>query len=294
MNFKSKILKLSIFIMLILVLIPVVAAENSTETFYEEYTVADEEVSVEEYTFTENYYYYSEEDAQVETSQTHEVDVVGEKINQIEDEIESVNESILMNDDDVYIFDENQEFIFENSDIIIDEIDQELLISDFEEIDDDVNEGSDDGLTVDNIPLEEESFSTPIFKLNILFTLSHLFDERQLYKTSSYKTSSFGRYLVKNYDNEEILRGSYAIVFDNINGNIIICCNENFNDKNIGDFIYSIDNSVIGDGAEIFSNTDFTNFYTIFSNEFPTYFDELFKTDEYFAVDFYEYNFYTW
>lgn len=287
-SFKSKILKLSILIMLILVLIPVVAAENSTETFFQEYDVADDEVSVEEYVFTETY--YSDEDTQAETSQTHEADIVCRENNQADDVIEPVGESILMNDDDVNILAENQDSVFETHDLVIEEIDQntqELLVSDFEEIDDDVNETSDEGLTVDNIPLEKESFSIPVFKLNVIFNLSHFFGEMKLYKTSSFKTSSFGRYLIKNYENEEmILRGSYAVIFDNINGNVIICDSEDYNNKNIGDFIYSIDNSVIGEGAEIIFYAGFTYFDTIFTNELLTVFDELFNDDVFFAVDF--------
>ena len=48
MNFKSRILKLSILFMLVLVLIPAIAAEDSSEAFFIEYEDPNDEVIVEE------------------------------------------------------------------------------------------------------------------------------------------------------------------------------------------------------------------------------------------------------
>lgn len=99
MRFYSKILKLSIILMLVLVLIPAVSAENSTETFFEEYDVADDEVYVEEYAFSDEYY---EEDAQVDASEYHEIEIDHGNDN-VEDVLYFINESVEMNGDDVNI-----------------------------------------------------------------------------------------------------------------------------------------------------------------------------------------------
>ena len=48
MNFKSRKLKLSILFMLVLVLIPAIAAEDSSEAFFIEYEDQNDEVIVEE------------------------------------------------------------------------------------------------------------------------------------------------------------------------------------------------------------------------------------------------------
>jgi hypothetical protein len=48
MNFKSRILKLSILFLLVLVLLPAIAAEDSSEAFFIEYEDPNDEVIVEE------------------------------------------------------------------------------------------------------------------------------------------------------------------------------------------------------------------------------------------------------
>ena len=73
MNVKSKILKLSIMFMLILVLIPVIAAEDSSEAFYIEYAEdCNDDVIVEESFSTDEV-----ESAQEHTFISNENDDVG-------------------------------------------------------------------------------------------------------------------------------------------------------------------------------------------------------------------------
>ena len=75
MNVKTKILKLSIIFMLILVLIPVVAAEDSSESFYIEYA----EESSDDVVVEESYSAYEDaEYAQEDTVISNENDDVGD------------------------------------------------------------------------------------------------------------------------------------------------------------------------------------------------------------------------
>mgnify|MGYP003300972518 CR=1 FL=1 len=76
MNFSSKILKLSILIMLVLVLLPVIAAEDSSEAFFVEYEdVSDEVFVVEEYEPVDL--------AQEQASLSHEIEIDYKEYNKV-------------------------------------------------------------------------------------------------------------------------------------------------------------------------------------------------------------------
>ena len=137
--------------MLVLVLVPVVAAENSTDTFYVEYDVADDEVYVEEYGFSEYSSDYS--DAQ-ESSYTHEVEV--ESDNDYGDQLGTVDESIKMNDDDVNILIAEEESALEPQDIVVND-EEESTVSLMEDVEfPDINENAISECSDDECILDSE------------------------------------------------------------------------------------------------------------------------------------------
>ena len=118
MNFKSRILKLSIIIMLVLVLIPVVAAEDSSESFFIEYAdQIDEEVVVEE-----SYSIEEVEYAQEDVSVSSEVPAVEEKYEknfahmESGEEIEEFNSDISISEQDCSVV-EAHDIVEEKEDI---------------------------------------------------------------------------------------------------------------------------------------------------------------------------------
>lgn len=286
MNFKPNILKLSIIIMLVLVLIPAIAAENSTETFFEEYEVAEEEVCVEEYVFSDEYY---EEAAQVETSKSHEIEAVNED-DYIDDASCFVNESVKMNDDDVNVIVAEEKSALDPQNIIDDAENQttELLCGDFTEINDNIIESSDDEITLETQSIDVNTVNISISNFNVMtFNLSFL-NNVIFCSPFSFKTTGFSRNILKNLDiKDDLLNDDWVCVYYNVNGIVVIQLNDGeIIEKHIGDFAYSIDNSIIGDEGrhfcELATFSTFNNIYdnTSFVNEF------LYKTVE-FSSDIY-------
>jgi len=277
MNFNSKILKLSIIIMLVLVLVPVVAAENSTDTFYVEYDAADDEVYVEEYGFSEYSSDYS--DAQ-ESSYTHEVEV--ESDNDYGDQLGTVDESIKMNDDDVNILIAEEKSALEPQDIVVND-EEESTVSLMEDVEfPDINENAISECSDDECILDSESikisYNIPVFEFNVLNKLSILLNDIILCNTTSFKTTGYHRSLVKNLDLKNlVLNDDLACMGSKyVDGVVIMDLNDqDYNDKFIGDFAYSIDNSIIGDEefAYLFP-AYFSYFDTFCNNDFYLTFDD--------------------
>lgn len=282
MNFKSQILKLTIIMMLVLVLVPAVSAENSTESFFVEYDVADDEVYVEECTFSEVYF---EEDAQVETSTSHEIDSVSPIDHQANDVSCGVNETIKISDD-VNVITAEEESALDPQDIIIDDEKEsaEILCSDFSEISNDINESREDDFILETQSIDCCPVDISISKFNVMS--NHLFhlDKLIFCSSFSYNTTNFGRNLLKNLDTKDnLLNDNWACIYYAVNSVVVIELNDaEIIEKHIGDFAYSIDNAIFGDECGLTFD-----FLAIFSNFNPVYDDDfLYKTVDEFFDDF--------
>ena len=266
MNMKSNILKLTLLTVLVLVLIPVVAAENSTDTFYIEYDVGDDEVCIEEYQNFDNI----QDDAQVKSSSDNEIDLETDGSNINIDKSSEVDKSFDYVDDKNIIADYDS--ALEPHDIVSVENNCSLLddCADFSDVDFDVNESSDDGFTVETDYLKESLFTVPNFKiLYIIDNFLDLTEDTIFCQTCSFNMSNSARTILKNLElKESLLNDNFAVVYYMYaNGVVVIQVNgEDFNNKNLGDFVYSIDNSIIGSEAisfvfltGSFLNTSFSN-----------------------------------
>ena len=274
MRFNSKILKLSIILMLVLVLIPAVSAENSTETFFEEYDVVDDEVYVEEYAFSDEYY---EEDAQVDASEYHEIEIDNGNDN-VEDVSYFINDSVEMNDDDVNIIMAEEKSALDPQDIVINDNESTTIniCSDFNEISDDVNESSDDEFTLETQCIDDNTVNISISKFNVMSVNLSFLDKVIFCNSFSFKTTNFSRNIMKKLDiKDNLLNDNWACVYYNVNGIVVFELNDGeINEKHIGDFAYCIDNSIFGDEGrhfcELATFSTFNNIYddTSFVNEF--------------------------
>ena len=245
MNVKSKILKLSIILMLILVLIRVVAAEDSSESFFIEYA----EESSEDVIVEESYSIEEVEYAQEDTVISNEYDGVEAEYedpskydNPLEESIEDncdaniehiecsgeVSQNIQLNEDSNYISSENfadiSKDIFENNDC-------EIATDDISVI----SQGS--------FFISENDYNSYVFLISTVLNT----------ETTNYETSSFNRGLTKILElkNNILTNHNVQIVFLNdlifdVDSDIVGCIN-----KATTDFVFSIDNSVVGDGNEI-------------------------------------------
>ena len=258
MNKKSNILKLTILTVLVLVLIPAIAAENSTDTFYIEYDVGDDEVYIEEYQNFDNI----QNDAQVKSASDNE---------SIINEPSEVSKSIDYFDDNMIL---DYDSSLELHDIISLEDNFSLMDDCYvSDIDCDVNEGCDDGFTIETDDLKELLFTVPDFKLiYIIDDYLDLTENTILRQASSFNMSNSVRSCLKNLElMESLLNNNFAVVYYmHANGVVVIQLKgEDFNNKNLGDFVYSIDNSIIGSEAIsfVFLNGSFFN-TSFFNNNF--------------------------
>ena len=280
MNVKSKILKLSIILMLILVLIPVVAAEDSSESFFIEYAEESSDDVIVEESYSIEEVEYAQEDTVI-SSEYGEVEAEYEDLstydNHLEESIEDncdatnmghvecsaeVSQNIQVNEDSNYISSEN-----------------------FAEMGKDIFENNDCEIATDDISvINQGSFfiSEFDFKSNVILINTVLNTE-----TTNYETSSFNSGLTKILElkNNILTNQNVQIIFLNdlifdVDSDIVGCIN-----KATTDFIFSIDNSVVGDGNEIliFCNSCFLKFnpcfYAFISCDFLT-------VDGFFGGDF--------
>lgn len=190
MNVKSKILKLSIILMLILVLIPVVAAEDSSESFFIEYAEESSEDVIVEESYSIEEVEYAQEDTVI-SSEYGEVEAEYEDLstydNHLEESIEDncdatnmghvecsaeVSQNIQVNEDSNYISSEN-----------------------FAEMGKDIFENNDCEITTDDISvisqgsffISENDYNSYVFLINTVLNT----------ETTNYETSSFNRGLTK-------------------------------------------------------------------------------------------------
>lgn len=257
MNFKSGILKLSILIMFVLVLLPTIAAEDSSEAFFVEYTYESDEVVVEE-----SGPIYEVEEAWEDVSPSYEMKMT---INE-----EELGEDVHFQDqsgeiDDAVIIQEEVECFVVESHNIIDEIEgsDELFNNEFfEDVIDNVNYNDIDDIdcdvTIENVSIIKQG--SLIFNFDEVKNNSNSILINELFtEAANYETHTFKRSLIKAFElkNNLLINHDVSFIFaDNcmdVDGDIIICT-----DKITNDFVFSIDNSVVG-GADliVFSCTSF-------------------------------------
>ena len=269
MNFKSRILKLSIIIMLVLVLIPVVAAEDSSESFFIEYAdQIDEEVVVEE-----SYSIEEVEYAQEDVSVSSEVPAVEEKYEknfahmESGEEIEEFNSDISISEQDCSVV-EAHDIVEEKEDIPNLYCENINDVVDFNNINyEDMSELETKELTIeinqvinqDSIFISKHDYSNVNFILkNDLFAETTSFETTGGFKRSLFKVLELKNNLLINQDIQFVFVDNFS---SDVDGDVIVST-----DKTANDFVFSIDNSVVGDeGLIIFENISFClNFNTCF------------------------------
>lgn len=262
MNFKSGILKLSILLMLVLVLLPAIAAEDSSEAFFIEYEDQSDEVIVEETDSIEEMN-QAQVDVSLDSDLEDEVEVSSQDT-PVQDqsfETEEINE-----DTNIIVQEQIDCPVVETHDVIEETHDDEKstdlycenVVENINYNNNDVNEESRCEL-IDDISIINQG-SVFISKANYdnLIAVNEVYMEANCFKTSSFKRSltkalELKNTLLINNDIKFIFADNLA---DNIDGDVIICA-----DKITTDFVFSIDNSVIGEGNLIFFVTTSYCFY---------------------------------
>lgn len=269
--------------MLILVLIPVVAAEDSSEAFYIEYAeeTSDDVIVEESYSADEEVEY-----AQEHTFISNENDDVGSDSEDLSTDNNHFEEPVADNCDANII--EHVECSYDVSqNVQLNEDDVNYISSDnfADIIDEDTFENGDCELTTEDISVINQGslfISKNDFKENIILITINLNTE-----TSSFETTSFDRGITKILELKNSILISQDIriaclndvAFD-VDSDIVDCIN-----KATNDFAFSIDNSVVGDGYGILNvcNSCFLKFnpcfYAFVSCEFLT-------VDDFFGSDF--------
>ena len=281
MNFKAKILKLSILIMLVLVLLPAIAAQDSSEAFFVEYGDECDEVVVEDsYSIDviedvpeDLPLSYEIEDAQDDVSLSYEL---GEAISEeeykddvhIQDQCSEIDEVILEEQIECYVV-ETQNVVEEINE------DNEITVYCENVIDNvnysnDIDEDVDRDVTIENVSIKHCSiiFISEEFKHDIIL-INELYTE-----AANYEAFTFKRSLIKVLElkNNLLINQDVSFIFaDNfmpdMDGDIIICT-----DKITTDFVFSIDNSVVGDeNIIIFVTTSFCLNFTPCFDAFVCY-----------------------
>ena len=195
MNFKSRILKLSILFMLVLVLLPAIAAEDSSEAFFIEYEDPNDEVIVEETDSIEEM-----NQAQVDVSPSSEVadDIeVSSQDTPVQDqsEIEESDE-----DTNIIIIPEQAECsVVETHDVVEENNDDEKITDLYcenvvENINhnncNDVNGDSGCEQIIDDISIiNQGSLVNSEISYNNLIVVSEVYMEANCFKTNSFKRS---------------------------------------------------------------------------------------------------------
>ena len=122
------------------------------------------------------------------------------------------------------------------------------------------------------------SYNIPVFEFNVLNKLSILLNDIILCNTTSFKTTGYHRKKKKNLDLKNIVLNDDLACMGSkyVDGVVIMDLNDqDYNDKFIGDFAYSIDNSIVGDEdfAYLFL-AYFSYFDTFCNNDFYLTFDD--------------------
>lgn len=281
MNVKSKILKLSIIFMLILVLIPVIAAEDSSEAFYIEYAEdCNDDVIVEESYSTDEV-----ESAQEHTFISNENDDVGNDYEDLPTQTNHFEEAVEDNcDANINIIEHVECSADVSQDIQLNEDINYICSDDFADLGQgDIFENSSYELTTEDISVINQGLlfiSKNDFNMNIILIKIVLDTE-----TTSLETTSFDRGISKILElkNNILVTHNVRMIFLNdvkcdVSSDIVSCIN-----KATSDFVFSIDNSVIGDENGIlivyYSFLKFNpSFYAYISCDFLTV-DDFFGGD---------------
>ena len=254
MNFKSRILKLSILFMLVLVLLPAIAAEDSSEAFFIEYEDPNDEFIVEETDSIDEM-----NQAQVDVSPISEVednvevssqDTPVQDQSEIEESDEDTNIIIIPEQAECSVV-ETHDVVEENSDDEkITDLYCENVVENINHNNNDVNEDSGCEQIIDDISIiNQGSLVNSEISYNNLIVVSEVYMEANCFKTNSFKRSLTK---VLELKNNLLINNDIRFIFadnlvDNVDGDVIICA-----DKITTDFVFSIDNSVIGDENLIF------------------------------------------
>lgn len=252
MNLKSKILKLSIILMFVLVLIPVASAMDSDESFYQEYETASD-IEYQDYEgVVEEYGNWQVVDAQEEISSDSDYDGFDEIDTEYSDQSQPQvdNEDNIIN---VAEFEENSviethEII--NEDTSVDEVEYEISSQNVDDILNNINETSVEDLTIESIVNQG---SILISKYDHVIVNCVKINQILSAEMESTELTNLNRNIDKVLElkNNLLLKQDVQATFSGVNINEledIVSCMNYINT----DFAYSIDNSIVGNHAGIF------------------------------------------
>lgn len=272
------ILKLTIVLMLVLVLIPVVAAEDFSESFYIEYADESSEDVIVDYSYSIEEVDHAFEETSLDIK-IDEVEPV-EEISTHEDyhSVELIEEGY----DDIVIehvessYEETHDIFPENPDI------NYISNENFADIcDEDINENEDDLTYIEKIHINHVS----LFNSKHDYNANCVLINELFLGTTNSETSDFKRSLSKILElkNDILINLDIEMISDElieiVNSDIIVSIN-----KISTNFIFSIDNSVFADGYMIPVNNSsflkFNSFFNAFSFDSLT-FEHFFSLQKY-------------
>lgn len=253
MNLKSKILKLSIILMFVLVLIPVASAMDSDESFYQEYETASD-IECQDYEgIVEEYGNWQVVDAQEEISSDSDYDGFDEIDTEYSDQSQpqADNEDNIIN---VAEFEENSviethEVI--NEDTSVDEVEYEISSQNVDDILNNINETSVEDLTIESI-VNQGSILISKYDDEVIVNCVKI-NQILSAEMESTELTNLNRNIDKVLElkNNLLLKQDVQATFSGVNINEfedIVSCMNYINT----DFAYSIDNSIVGNHAGIF------------------------------------------
>lgn len=255
MNLKSDILKLSIILMLVLVLIPVASAMDSDESFYQEYETASDFECQDYEGVVEEYGNWQVVDAQEEISSESDYDGFDE----IDTEYSSdQNQPKADNEDDIISvaeFEENS--VVETHDIInedtsVDEVEYEISSQNVDDILNNINEASVEDLTIESI-VNQGSILISKYDDEVIVNCVKI-NQILSAEMESTELTNLNRNIDKVLElkNNLLLKQDVQATFSSVNINELEDILNYMNYINT-DFAYSIDNSIVGNHAGIFS-----------------------------------------
>ncbi|WP_407421321.1 hypothetical protein [Methanobrevibacter sp.] len=260
MNFDSRILKLSVLIMLVLVFLPVIAAEDSSEAFFVEYSYeSDEAFVVEEYDPIDL--------AQEQVSLSHEIE---EEYNEYNKDVPVLDQSGEIANNPIITHEEIKSPVAETNNVpndgvnTVDDINKDDKIGVFDTTNVNVNHNDVD----EDVDLEAAAENNSIIRHGSVIFISEEVNENEYVRlindlfteTTNYETHSFKRSLIKVLElkNNLLINRDVSFIFSDdfmadLNGDLIECT-----DKITTDFAFSIDNSIVGsDNLVIFVSSSF-------------------------------------
>lgn len=260
MNFNSRILKLSVLIMLVLVFLPVIAAEDSSEAFFVEYAdESDEAFVVEEYDPIDL--------AQEQVSLSHEIE---EEYNEYNKDVPVLDQSGEIANNPLITHEEIKSPATETNNVPNDEVNNADDINKDDKIGvcDTTNVNVNHNDVDEDVDLEAAAENNSIIRHGSLIFISEEVNDNEYFRlindlfteTTNYETHSFKRSLIKVLElkNNLLINQDVSFIFSDdfmadLNGDLI-----EGTDKITTDFAFSIDNSVVGsDNLVIFVSSSF-------------------------------------